>query len=118
MRLRPCSLLPTFQKHAGKTCGGVQVHVTDPGAFRPVAVYTIALSVARRLGEERFAWRTETYEFVSNPIAIDLLFGSSRERTLIESGSPSAWARDLFDGDWRREEAAFVGRREPHLLYR
>ncbi len=94
------------------------MHVTDPLAFRPVAVYTIGLAVASRLHEERFAWRTETYEFVSNPIAIDLLFGSPRERTLIDSAPPSEWARDLFDGDWRRDELAFAKRREPYLLYR
>lgn len=116
--LRPCTFRPTFQKHAGADCGGVQVHVTDPSAFRPAAVYTIALAVARRLQEGRFAWRTETYEFVSDPIAIDLLFGSSRERMLIESGPPSRWASDLFEGEWRREESAFAGRREPYLLYR
>lgn len=115
--LRPCSFRPTFQKHAGSTCGGVQVHVTDPGAFRPVAVYTVALAVARRLGVDRFAWRTETYEFISDPIAIDLLFGSSRERGLIESGPPSAWASSLFDEVWRAEEAAFAERRRPYLLY-
>jgi uncharacterized protein YbbC (DUF1343 family) len=116
--LRPCSFLPTFQKHAGTLCGGVQVHVTDARAFRPAAVYAIALAVARGCNPDRFAWRTETYEFVSDPIAIDLLFGSSRERTLIESGPPSDWARDLFEGAWRREEAAFAERRLPYLLYR
>jgi uncharacterized protein YbbC (DUF1343 family) len=117
-RLRPCSFLPTFQKHAGALCGGVQVHVTDPRAFRPAAVYTVALAAARELNRDRFAWRTETYEFVSGPIAIDLLFGSSRERSLIESGPPSGWARDLFEGAWRRDEADFAGRRAPYLLYR
>ncbi|HEY2155141.1 MAG TPA: DUF1343 domain-containing protein [Isosphaeraceae bacterium] len=116
--LRPCSFQPTFQKHAGALCGGVQVHVTDPAAFRPVAVYTIGLAVASRLKEDRFAWRTETYEFVSNPIAIDLLYGSSRERTLIDSSPPSEWARDLFEGEWRRDELAFAERRVPYLLYR
>ena len=118
LRLRPCSFRPTFQKHAGRTCGGVQIHVTDPSSFRPVSVYTIALAVARGLGPDRFAWRTETYEFISDPIAIDLLFGSSRERDLIESGPPSAWASDLFESVWRAEEADFLRRREPHLLYR
>jgi uncharacterized protein YbbC (DUF1343 family) len=116
--LRPCTFRPTFQKHTGADCGGVQVHVTDPSTFRPAAVYTIALAVSRGLAAKRFAWRTETYEFVSDPIAIDLLFGSSRERRLIESGPPSAWASDLFHEAWRREEAAFAERRGPYLLYR
>ncbi len=119
VRLRPCSFRPTFQKHQGTTCGGVQVHVTDPSAFRPAAVYTVAIAAARELDVGRFAWRTETYEFVSDPIAIDLLYGSSRERRQIETGSPvSSWGGDLFGGPWRRDEDEFRARREPYLLYR
>ena len=38
-RLRPCWFEPTFHKHVGKLCAGVQIHVDDPGydhaAFRP-----------------------------------------------------------------------------------
>src|SRR5215510_9070707 len=32
---RSCVFLPTFQKHAGKACGGVQIHVTNRDQFRP-----------------------------------------------------------------------------------
>lgn len=116
--LRPCSFRPTFRKHAGATCGGVQVHVTDPTEFRPAALYTLALAAIRALDPGRFAWRTETYEFVSDPIAVDLLFGSGRERTLIESAPPDTWAADLFETDWRRDESDFLARRAPFLLYR
>ena len=38
-RLRPCWFEPTFHKHAGKLCAGIQIHVDDPGynhsKFRP-----------------------------------------------------------------------------------
>jgi uncharacterized protein YbbC (DUF1343 family) len=117
LNLRLCSFRPTFQKHAGSVCGGVQIHVNDRDAFRPASVYTVALAVARSLVPGRFAWRTETYEFVSNPIAIDLLFGSDRERQLIESGPVEDWGHDLFTGAWREAEAAFRERRQPYLLY-
>ena len=30
-RLRPCWFEPTFHKHAGKLCAGIQIHVDDPG---------------------------------------------------------------------------------------
>ena len=30
-----CMFQPTFQKHAGVSCGGVQIHVTDREAFEP-----------------------------------------------------------------------------------
>lgn len=110
---RPCAFRPTFHKHAGQTCRGVQPHVFDPSRFFPVAVYTDWLSRARLQDVERFAWRTEPYEFVRDPIAIDLLFGSSRERTAIESGAST---REIVTA-WIREEAAFAERRRPHLLY-
>jgi uncharacterized protein YbbC (DUF1343 family) len=84
---RPLSFKPTFQKHAGEICAGVQIHVTDPAAFQPVRVYTAAIIAARAQNPEKFRWRTEVYEFRTDPIAIDLLFGSDKERKRIESGA-------------------------------
>jgi hypothetical protein len=61
----------------------------------------------------RFAWRTEEYEFVSDRPAIDLLFGSDRERLALDAGTP--W-REIAAA-WEPEEAAFRAAREPFLLY-
>jgi uncharacterized protein YbbC (DUF1343 family) len=36
VEFRACHFLPTFQKHAGVVCGGVQLHVTDRERFEPV----------------------------------------------------------------------------------
>lgn len=111
--LRPCSFRPTFQKHAGATCAGVQPHVVDPSRFFPVASYAEWIALARAQDPGRFAWRTEPYEFMSDPIAIDLLFGSSAEREAIESGVP---AREIAAA-WVSGEEAFAERRRPFLLY-
>jgi uncharacterized protein YbbC (DUF1343 family) len=104
---------PTFQKHAGIDCGGVQMHVTDRDLFRPVRASLALLVEMRRQDPERFAWRTETYEFVDDPIAIDLLFGSGRERLAIEAGVD--W-REIAAA-WEPEERAFGDRRHGALLY-
>jgi uncharacterized protein YbbC (DUF1343 family) len=104
---------PTFQKHKDKDCGGVQLHVTDRAAFRPVRTSLALLAVARELSGAQFAWRGETYEFKKKPIAIDLLFGSSREREHLEAGKP--W-RELLP-EWEKDEAAFEHRRHMVLLY-
>jgi uncharacterized protein YbbC (DUF1343 family) len=104
---------PTFQKHANKDCGGVQLHVTDRAAFQPVRTTLALLANIREISGEKFAWRGETYEFVKKPIAIDLLFGSSREREHLTAGRP--W-RELLP-EWEKEEAAFEHRRHMHLLY-
>lgn len=83
---RPVTFLPTFQKHARTLCGGVQIHVTDPQAFRPYATYLALVALAKRQAPTAFAWRTEKYEFVDDIPAFDLLTGSAEERTAIDDG--------------------------------
>ncbi len=84
---RPLTFRPTFQKHAGAICGGVQIHVTEPRAFRPVAVYAALIGLARRQDPERFRFRTEPYEYVSTIPALDLLTGSAEARIALERGA-------------------------------
>lgn len=110
---RPVWFRPTFQKHADKDCGGVQLHVTDRSVFQSVRTSLALLSAMREMSGAQFAWRTEVYEFVSEPIAIDLLFGSDRERTQIELGRP--W-REIA-ANWESEERAFEKRRQAVRMY-
>jgi uncharacterized protein YbbC (DUF1343 family) len=110
---RPVRFRPTFQKHAGVDCGGVQLHVTDRDAFRPVRTSLALLIEMRRQDPGQFAWRTAEYEFVKDPIAIDLLFGSDRERKAIEAGR--SW--EEIAAAWEEEERAFDLRRHHAWLY-
>jgi uncharacterized protein YbbC (DUF1343 family) len=64
----------------------------------------------RNQDPKRFAWRTETYEFVSDPIAIDLLFGSSTERLAIEQGA--AWQQIASAWESQEEEFAELSRED------
>jgi uncharacterized protein YbbC (DUF1343 family) len=84
---RPITFSPMFHKHAGRVCGGVQVHVTDRAAFRPFATYLAAIAIARRLGPEEFRFRTERYELVDGIPAMDLLVGGSDVREAMEAGA-------------------------------
>jgi len=110
---RPAWFKPTFQKHAGRTCGGCQLHVTDPVAFHPVRTGLAVLAALRREAGAGFAWRSEPYEFVSDRPAIDLLFGSDRERLALEEGR--GW-REIAAA-WESEEARFGEERRAFLLY-
>jgi uncharacterized protein YbbC (DUF1343 family) len=83
---RPIAFEPTFHKHARKTCGGVQIHPTDPRSFRPVASYVALIALAQRAWPEHFAFRTEKYEFVDHIPAFDLLTGGARTRASILAG--------------------------------
>jgi uncharacterized protein YbbC (DUF1343 family) len=112
VRLRPLSFRPTFHKFAGRSCGGVQLHVTDPGAFRPYATGLALIAAARQLAPGEFRWRTEPYEFVADPPAIDLLTGDDRVRRAIDGGAPLG---DVLADD-ARFERTFAEARRPALI--
>jgi len=85
---RPLSFIPTFHKHAGQLCGGLQVHVRDAAIMRPVATYVAIIALAYHQDPQRFVFRTERYEFVDDIPAFDLLTGSDRARLAILAGEP------------------------------
>ncbi len=110
---RPAAFLPGFQKHAGANCGGIDIHVTDRLAMNSLLLGLVFLEAAYEVDSEHFAWRTETYEFVDDPIAIDLLSGSTDIRRFIEEKVPVGDLLQL----WEPERQAFLERREGCLLY-
>ena len=99
---RAVTFRPTFQKHAGAICGGVQIHVTDEASFRPVATYVALTALARAQDPARFRFRTERYEYVDDVPAYDLLTGSAEAREAMEAGEDAGAIA-------RRASAADVG---------
>jgi uncharacterized protein YbbC (DUF1343 family) len=114
IRFRPHYFLPTFQKHAGKVCGGVELHVTNRADFEPYRTGLWCVKVARDMNPEKFDWRRETYEFVSDRLAIDLLAGSARYREIVERGGNI----DEWVAEWEEPLREFRKTREEFLLYR
>lgn len=110
---RPHVFIPTFQKHAGATCGGVHGHVTDAAAFRPYETYLRLVKALRDMAPARFRWRTETYEYRDDVPAIDLLTGTPTYRKLVDAGQPL----DAWISTFPRDEAEFDADRREHLLY-
>ncbi len=110
---RPASFEPRFQKHAEAPCHGIEIFVTNRNALEPLLLGLVVLEAALREDQGRFAWRTETYEFVDTPIAIDLLGGSSEIRVGLDS---RIRPRELIDG-WETERKAWLERREDFLMY-
>jgi uncharacterized protein YbbC (DUF1343 family) len=108
---RPLSFLPTFQKHGGKVCGGVQIHVTDRDRFRPVALYTALIALAHHHHPEAFEFRTERYEFVDDIPAFDLLTGSAAAREAIVAGVDAREVAEQVsatDPSWPQQHAQAV----------
>jgi uncharacterized protein YbbC (DUF1343 family) len=114
VRFRPHYFLPTFHKHQGTVCGGAELHVTNRAVFEPYRTGLWCIKIARDMNPELFRWRTETYEFESDRLAIDLLAGSARYRMLVEENqSPDDWV-----SEWEEPLREFAQVREQFLLYR
>jgi uncharacterized protein YbbC (DUF1343 family) len=113
VRFRPMVMTPTFQKHAGRPCGGVQLHVTDRRAFRPYLTGVAFLRAVREVHGDAMQWRTRAYEFVDRIPAIDLLAGSAKLREGIDARASLA----ELAATWQEGEATFTAERAPHLLY-
>jgi len=113
VRFRACAFTPTWDKHRGTRCHGLQIHVTDPRAIEPVRLGAACIVHARAQDPARFRWRTEKYEFVENIPAIDLLTGSPDFRAGVDAGKSVA----ELCAPWQRERDEFVKRRAPFLLY-
>ncbi len=85
--LRPTTIKPMFQKHGGSSCGGLQIHVTDRWSARSMRLSVALIWAAMQCAPKEFAWREKAYEYVSDRLAIDLLFGSNQQRTMLEAGA-------------------------------
>ena len=112
VHFRPAFFEPTFQKHAGQTCGGCQIHVLDRKTFRPVRTCVELIAEFRRQDPGRFEWREPPYEYEHEKMPIDILYGSEALRLAVEAGEVSSLV-----ASWPEEEERFRRVREPFLLY-
>ncbi len=117
-RLRPCWFEPTFHKHAGELCSGVQIHVDDAAyehaLFKPWRVQALAFKALRALQPDYPLWRDFAYEYERDRLAIDLINGSELLRHWVDD--PQATPRDL-DALVRTDENNWVDARREFLLY-
>jgi uncharacterized protein YbbC (DUF1343 family) len=111
---------PTFHKHVGKLCAGVQIHTEQPSyrheAFRPWRVQALAFKAIRRLYPDYPLWRglDFKYEYTEGHLAIDVINGGPALREWVDD--PAAAPADL-DAVTTPDEAAWQDVRRPHLIY-
>jgi uncharacterized protein YbbC (DUF1343 family) len=110
---RSCIFRPTFQKHAGVSCGGVQIHVTERDSFEPVATGLHLVKAAHDLYPTEFKWKEPPYEYVYDRNPFDVISGTSSIREGIEEGIPI----ETLQRSWTPELEAFMQVRARHLLY-
>jgi uncharacterized protein YbbC (DUF1343 family) len=116
--LRDCAFEPTFHKHNGKLCSGVQIHTEGPAydheAFRPWRLQALAFKAIRNLHPDYHLWRDFPYEYEFGKLAIDVINGSEALRSWVDD--PAAEPGDL-DEITIPDEQAWEEERRPCLLY-
>ncbi|MEQ1485030.1 DUF1343 domain-containing protein [Methyloglobulus sp.] len=117
-RLRECWFEPTFHKHAGQLCSGVQIHVEDVSydhnAFQPWRLQALAFKALRLQQPDYTLWRDFPYEYELNRLAIDVINGSSLLREWVDD--TNTIPTDL-DSLTQKDEQAWKEERQPFLLY-
>ena len=106
---RPAYFTPTFSKHYGAVCGGVQIHIMDREKLQPAELGIHLLDAIRSLDPQAFAWRQSS----DGGYFIDLLLGSDQPRKLFEQGAGA----DEIVLQGAGDSAGFAERRKPYLLY-
>jgi uncharacterized protein YbbC (DUF1343 family) len=106
---REAYFTPFFSKQAGKSCGGVQLHVTDRDAFDAIRTAIAMIVVGRRLYPNDWTWR----ESNPPPYWIDKLSGDSNVRLAIDRGADT----DEVIAVWQQDLTEFRATRSRYLLY-
>jgi uncharacterized protein YbbC (DUF1343 family) len=117
--LRECWFEPTFHKHAGKLCSGIQIHVEDGcydhAAFKPWRVQALAFKAIRLLQPDYPLWRDFAYEYEHDRLVIDLINGGEGLRRWVDDAESAPADLDALANP---DEAAWRAECEAVLLYR
>lgn len=116
--LRPFYFEPTFYKHQGALCSGIQFHVDHagyrPDQFKPYRLQALAFKAIRNLYPEYPLWRDFPYEYVYDRLAIDVITGCETLRKWVDDRQSTLEDLEHFlhndENKWREQV-------RPHLLY-
>jgi len=116
--LRDCWFEPTFHKHAGQLCNGIQIHPEAPfydhDRFRPWRLQALAFKAIRRLYPDYPLWRDFPYEYELGKLAIDVINGGPALRLWVDDSGATA---DDLDAITVLDEQAWIEQRRDYLRY-
>lgn len=107
------NFIPTFQKHANASCGGVFIHVADRRIYQPVLTGIAMVKTIYDLYKDDFRWKDPPYEYVYDKNPFDVISGTDRIRKFIENGADP----DTIKLSWENDVKSFREQREKYLLY-
>jgi len=100
--LRECWFEPTFHKHVGQLCAGLQIHVEGTAynhqAFRPWRLMALAFKALRRISPDYELWRDFPYEYENDHLAIDLINGSDLLRLWVDDDNATPADLEVLAG--------------------
>jgi uncharacterized protein YbbC (DUF1343 family) len=111
---RSCAFQPTFQKHAGVTCGGVQIHVLYREVFEPWLAGIAMVKFAHDMYPNDFLWKVPPYEYVFDKNPFDVISGTAKIREAFEKGIEL----EEIAAETKAPLEEFKELREAYLLYR
>lgn len=109
VHFRPIWFTPWFSKHREQLCGGVQIHVTNRDAFRPVATGVHIIHSLAQLPDSDFAWQTGPALGMSH----GRLYGGTELHEMIASGNSA----EEITASWQPELHAVINRAKDFHLY-
>lgn len=107
---------PTFHKHQGKLCSGVQIYVEDSSyqhqQFKPWRLQALAFKAIRLLQPDYPLWRDFPYEYEFGKLAIDVINGSPLLREWVDDLNSTANDLEIItlsdEKSWREQRSDFL----------
>ena len=116
--IRPNYFSPTFHKHAGKLCTGLQIHTDYPqyrhDVFRPFRLIAGFLKALRTAAPDYGIWRYHEYEYELKRTPIDVINGGPWLRLWIEDKN---LGYDDLDRELEQTVSEWRTIRAFHLIY-
>ncbi|MCL2006605.1 MAG: DUF1343 domain-containing protein [Treponema sp.] len=103
---RPAHFLPSFSKHQGVSCHGVQLHIIDRSVYKPVLTAVKLLKEIITISGDKFAYREGNKP--TDRRSIDLLAGTD----LLRIEGPESYLELC-----KKDTVIFKEKRQQYLLY-
>jgi uncharacterized protein YbbC (DUF1343 family) len=113
LTLRPARFQPSFDKWAGQSCAGFQIHVTDPETYRPYGTSLTLVQAVIAAHPEQFNWNPPPYEYEFRRLPIEIILGSGELHSQLEEGV----AVPDLEQTWQPQLRDFHQLCAPYLLY-